>query len=158
MTAPSSIATMVSATIEVAVPPERAFEVFTGRINDWWHPGHHLLEDDLKEVRIEPHVGGRVCEESSTGETCSWGRVLVWQPPAQFAFSWLINKDWQVPGPEAVGSRVTVTFTAIDGGTHVELVHDRLDAHGPGWESIRDSVGKVDGWAGLLRRFADLAG
>jgi uncharacterized protein YndB with AHSA1/START domain len=156
MTAPSRAATMVSATIDVAVTPARAFEVFTGRINDWWHPGHHLLDGDLKEVRIEPYVGGRIQEESVTGETCIWGRVLTWEPPQRYAFSWLINKDWAVPAPDAVGSRVTVTFTATETGTHVELVHDRLDIHGPGWESIRDSVGASGGWTGLIRRFADL--
>ncbi|HEX3566777.1 MAG TPA: SRPBCC domain-containing protein [Acidimicrobiales bacterium] len=72
-------------------------------------------------------------------------------PSDDIAFSWLIGSDWAVPGPDAVGSRVTVTFSPTDAGTRVTLVHDQLDAHGPGWESIRDGVGSDGGWPAGLR-------
>jgi uncharacterized protein YndB with AHSA1/START domain len=72
-----------------------------------------------------------------------------------FAFSWLIGPDWGIPGPDAVGSRVTVTFTRVPTGTRVDLVHDRLDAHGTGWEAVRAGVGSDGGWPAGLRQFAD---
>jgi uncharacterized protein YndB with AHSA1/START domain len=108
----------------------------------------------LERVAVEPFVGGRMLEVSTTGKQCTWGRVLTWEPPSTFAFSWLIGPDWAVPAPDAKGSRVTVTFTATDDGTHVELVHDQLDAHGEGWETERDSAGGAEGWGSLLARFA----
>jgi uncharacterized protein YndB with AHSA1/START domain len=56
-----------------------------------------------------------------------------------------------------VGSRVTVTFTPTSTGTHVELVHDQFDAHGPGWEGMRDGVGSEGGWPAGIRDFAAAA-
>lgn len=148
--------TAVYASVDVSCPPDRAFELFTGGINRWWHPDHHILGADLKEVRIEPFVGGGVWEESVTGETCAFGRVLTRDPPGVFAFAWLIGPDWEPPAADAPGSTVTVTFSASPTGTRVELVHRDFDVHGPGWESERAAMGAADGWAGGLRRLADL--
>jgi uncharacterized protein YndB with AHSA1/START domain len=147
-------ATEVRTSIVVPVTPERAFEVFTKWINGWWTREHHVQAGTLKEIGIDPHAGGRMWEESDTGEVCTWGRVLTWDPPSSFSFSWLIGPDWAVPPPDAVGSRVTVTFTAIGSGTGVDLVHDLLDAHGEGWESVANGVGSPAGWPAGLRQFA----
>jgi uncharacterized protein YndB with AHSA1/START domain len=146
--------TVVRASVELAVPPERAFTVFTSGIDRWWNRSHHLQPGELKEIGVDPFVGGRMWEENDAGDVCTWGRVLVWDPPRTFAFSWLIGPDWAVPPPDAVGSRVTVTFTPTETGTRVELVHDQLDVHGPGWEGVRDGVGSEGGWPGDLRQFA----
>jgi uncharacterized protein YndB with AHSA1/START domain len=83
------------------------------------------------------------------------GTASTREPPSRFAFSWLIGPDWGVPAPGARGSRVTVTFTPVVGGTLVELVHADLDAHGEGWEAVRDAVGADGGWPAGLRQFAD---
>ena len=149
--------TAVRCGIDVNAGADRAFSVFTDGINEWWNPSHHVQAGKLRRVTIEPQVGGRVLEENDTGDMCTWGRVLTWDPPRTFAFSWLIGTDWGVPAPDAPGSRVTVTFTPTDTGTRVELVHDRLDVHGAGWEKLRDSVASEGGWKGLLQRFAGAA-
>jgi uncharacterized protein YndB with AHSA1/START domain len=147
-------ATVVRSSIEVAAPPEHAFEVFTAGIDRWWTRSHHVQSGELKEIGVDPFVGGRMWEENDGGGVCTWGRVLAWEPPGLFAFSWLIGPDWGVPGPDAVGSRVTVTFTPVAAGTRVDLVHDRLDVHGPGWEGVRDGVGSDGGWPAGLRQLA----
>ncbi|HEV7188779.1 MAG TPA: SRPBCC family protein [Blastococcus sp.] len=144
----------VRSSIEVAAPPERAFEVFTAGIDRWWTRSHHVQTGELKEIGVDPFVGGRMWEENDAGDVCTWGRVLAWEPPSRFAFSWLIGPDWGVPGPDSAGSRVTVTFTPVATGTRVDLVHDRLDAHGEGWESVRAGVGSDGGWPAGLRQFA----
>lgn len=156
-TAETGQSAVVRDSVQVAASPEHAFEVFTAGMDRWWLRSHHLLPDELKQVTVEPRAGGAIQEESVTGERCTWGRVLTWDPPRTFAFAWLIGPDWQVPAPDADGSRVTVTFTPVDGGTRVDLVHDRLDAHGAGWEKVRDAVANDGGWPGLLRRFAETA-
>ncbi|MDT4939170.1 MAG: hypothetical protein QOG80_2841, partial [Pseudonocardiales bacterium] len=51
---------------------------------------------------------------------------------------------------------VTVSFTPSDAGTRVVLVHSNLDAHGAGWQQLRDSVSGAGGWPDLLRRYADV--
>lgn len=146
--------TVVRASVEIAATPEHAFTVFTSGIDRWWNRSHHLLAGQLKQIGVDPEVGGRMWEENDAGDVCTWGRVLTWDPPHAFAFSWLIGPDWKVPAAGAVGSRVTVTFTPTDAGTRVDLVHDQLDAHGPGWEGVRDGVGSDGGWPGSLRQFA----
>ena len=154
MTTHTDETSLVRTTIDVSVPPDRAFEVFTTGIDSWWTRAHHVQTGELKEMGVDPFVGGRMWEENDAGEVCTWGSVLTWSPPLVFAFSWLIGPDWAVPGPDAPGSRVTVTFTPTATGTSVTLIHDQLDAHGPGWESVRDGVGSDAGWPAGLRQFA----
>lgn len=146
--------TSISASIDVAVARERAFDVFTAGLDRWWNRDHHLLSGELKRAVIEEGVGGRVYEESVDGEICEWGEVLAWDPPSSFAYSWRIGTDWAVPAKDAPYSVVTVTFTATETGTHVELTHSNLDAHGEGWQQMRDSVGSDGGWPGLLELYA----
>jgi uncharacterized protein YndB with AHSA1/START domain len=154
MTISADEGTVVRTGITVPVPAERAFEVFTSGMNGWWTREHHVQEGTLHDIGADPFVGGRLWEQNDAGETCTWGRVLTWDPPREFAFSWLIGPDWAVPTPDAPASRVTVTFTATPDGTRVDLVHDRLDAHGEGWEGVRAGVGSDGGWAAGLRQFA----
>lgn len=155
MTGPSTTAdTAVRSSVEVPAPPDHAFEVFTTGIDRWWNRAHHLLPGDLAEMGVEPRAGGRLWERNDAGDECTWGRVLVWDPPRVFSFSWLIGPDWAVPGPDTAGSTVTVTFTPIPTGTRVDLVHDGLEVHGPGWEGVRTGVASEGGWPGLLVRFA----
>jgi uncharacterized protein YndB with AHSA1/START domain len=151
MTASTETATSVRATVDVAATPEHAFEVFAA-IDSWWNRDHHLLPGALKACGIEPHLGGSVWEENDAGERCTWGSVLAWDPPRAFAFSWLLGVDFGMPEPDAVGSRVTVSFTPTETGTHVELVHDRLEAHGTGWEGLREALD--EGWPELLVLYA----
>lgn len=146
--------TAVRTSVRVAAGPERAFEVFTAGIDRWWNRSHHVQPGTLKAIGVEPRVGGRLWEENDAGDVCAWGRVLTWDPPRTFAFSWLIGPDWGIPGPDAPGSRVTVTFSPDGSGTRVDLVHDQLDAHGPGWESVRNGVGSDGGWPAGLREYA----
>ena len=157
MTAQVDNPTSVRTSIDVSVAPERAFSVFTDGIDSWWPREHHLLKSDLEKVAVDPEEGGRLYEESTGGEVCVWGRVLTWDPPRTFAYSWLIGTDWAPPGADAKGSRVTVSFTAAAGGTRVEVVHDQLDVHGEGWESMRDAVGGSQGWPLLMSQFAAVA-
>lgn len=155
MTVQTDDSTSVRSTIDVAVPPERAFAVFTDGLDTWWPRTHHVQSGELKRVWMEPHVGGDLLEENDAGDVCVWGRVLAWDPPRAFAFSWLIGTDWAPPAPDAPGSRVTVTFTPTPAGTHVELVHDQLDVHGDDWRAMRDAVGSEGGWPQGLKLFAD---
>jgi uncharacterized protein YndB with AHSA1/START domain len=157
MTAQVDNTTTVRTSVDVGVAPERAFSVFTEGIDTWWPRQHHLLQGELKQVAVDPEVAGRLYEESVDGEVCVWGRVLIWDPPHTFAYSWLIGTDWAPPGDDAQGSRVTVSFTPIDDGTHVEVVHDQLDVHGDGWESMRDAVGGPEGRPLLVAQFAAVA-
>ncbi|HEY2938122.1 MAG TPA: hypothetical protein VGJ25_16080, partial [Gaiellaceae bacterium] len=72
--------------VTVAVPVERAFEVFTRRVGDWWPlRTHGCFEEETAGVSFE---SGRLVERSKTGEEAVWGEVLAWEPPGRIAFTW----------------------------------------------------------------------
>ena len=49
----------------------------------------------------------------------------------------------------------TATFSPIEGGTRLELVHSGFEAHGALAQEIRDSYGSEDGWTHVLGRFVE---
>ena len=63
-------------TIQVSVPIEKAFEVFTKKMGTWWPASHHIAPKDFTEIVIEPHVGGRWFERDAQGAECDW--VACW--------------------------------------------------------------------------------
>jgi hypothetical protein len=114
--------------VTVPVGPERAFEVFTAEMSAWWPLAtHSILGQAARDVRFESGVGGQILEYGDDGVVESWGTVSEWDPPRSVSFSWHPGTD-----PDQAG-QVTVSFTAIDGGTEVELVHT-------GWERRPDGV------------------
>ena len=157
MSVPSVEAEAVTVSTVTRAHPQLAFEVFTERMQQWWNPEHHVLRGQLASMNVEPYAGGRIWDESTEGEVCVWGRVLTWQPGEEFAFTWLIGPDWGPPGPDAQGSRVRVMFDAVDEGTRVTLVHDKLDVHGPGWDGLRAGVAGPGGWPSALSLYAAAA-
>lgn len=154
MTAATDTTSVRRSTV-VEVPIEHAFKVFTEDMGAWWDPEHHLVEGFMEMV-VEPRVGGRIVDYGRDGTTCAWSRVLAYEPPERFVFSWDINLAWRVETDPARTSEVEVRFFR-DGPDHtrVELEHKHLDRHGDGWEAMRDAVGSPNGWD--LAPFAKVA-
>lgn len=118
------------ATVSVAVPPERAFTLFTQRIDLWWRRGPRFRNapGDRGFVCIEPRVGGRVFESFSVDgrdNIVEMGRVLLWAPPTQLVFEWRAVNF--APGEV---TEVEVSFVASSSGTRVTVEHR-------GWRHIR---------------------
>ena len=138
--------TAVRSEITVEAPIERAFAVFTEEMQTWWNPDHHLIE--TVEILVEPRVGGNIVDRGRDGSECRWSRVLAYEPPTLFVFSWDINTRWELETDPDKTSEVAVTFTAeVPDRTLVVLEHRHLDRHGEGWEGMRDAVGS--GWSDL---------
>ena len=142
--------------VVVALSAEDAFRVFVDL--DRIKPREHtLLDAPLDRTVVEQEVGGAIYDRGTDGSTCRWGRVLAFEPPRLFRFSWDINVEWQVESDPARASEVEVTFEAVHDGTRVVLVHRHLDRHGPGWESTRDGVADPQGWPLYLDNFLSAA-
>jgi uncharacterized protein YndB with AHSA1/START domain len=149
--------TSVRSSIVVEAPVERAFRVFTEDFDRIKPREHNMLAVEIQETVLEPRAGGRIFDRGVDGSECHWARVLAFEPPHRFVFSWDISPRWQIETDPEKTSEVEVRFIAeTPERTRVELEHRNLDRHGPGWESGRDGVASEQGWPLYLQRFADL--
>jgi mannose-6-phosphate isomerase-like protein (cupin superfamily) len=149
-----SFVDVVTATVEVAVNPARAFAIFTEEIGQWWRPGPINWNDSHRAIgiRFESWVGGRLLEvyDAATGEGFECGRVVVWEPGVRLVF---LYRD---AGHEIDDTEVEVRFEPIEGGTRVTLEHR-------GWEKLRPELAerkrkiKRWGWAGILDWYKEWA-
>lgn len=133
--------------VDVALPPVEAFDLFTRGIHRWWPTATHSLgEDRTRLVAFDGHVGGRLYERLDDGTELVWGTVLAWRAPAEVSFTWHVGR-----APDTAQT-VTVRFTGTATGTRVELTH-------AGWEALgRDAAarreGYASGWRTVLARYA----
>jgi uncharacterized protein YndB with AHSA1/START domain len=142
--------------ITVDVPIERAFDVFTRRLDAWWPHSHHVGSSPAIAV-LEPHVDGRCYSLAEDGTQSDWGRVLAFDAPHRLQFAWLLTPEWQFEPDPARASDVTVTFTArSDSATHVTLVHAGFERYGDptGGTAMRDQVDAAGGWSLLVDMYA----
>ena len=145
----------VRVAIDVAVPLDHAFKVFTEQFDGIKPREHNLLAVDIAETVLEAKPGGRIYDRGVDGSTCDWGRVLTVEPPHRLTFAWLISPQWQIEADTDRASEVEVRFSAIDGAnTRVELRHHSLSRHGEGWEGA--AAGVEAGWPMYLARFQQL--
>jgi uncharacterized protein YndB with AHSA1/START domain len=146
--------TTVCTSVEVNIPPDRAFRLFTAEIGSWWDADKHILRAPLAEMVFEPFVGGHIIDRGTDGSECRWARVLAYEPPRRVVFSWDLDVRWQIETDPDRCSEIEITFEpAAEASTRVELTHRHLDRHGPGWQGMRDAV--AGGWG--LEGFARLA-
>lgn len=137
--------TPIEKTVTLAIPPERAFTVFTREIGTWWPTDRHALHPgEVESVVWEEHEGGELYEIATTGARARWATVLRWEPPHRLVIAWQVN-------PDRLGTEVEVRFTEVDGGTRVDLEHR-------GFENVEDGgsmrEGYGPGWGHVLERLA----
>ncbi|HEY3753607.1 MAG TPA: SRPBCC family protein [Pseudonocardiaceae bacterium] len=150
-------ATVVHKQVVVNATITQAFAAFTERFGDFKPPEHNLLRAPITETVFEPRVGGHIYDRATDGSECRWARILAYDPPHRVVFSWDIGPQWQVETDPELTSEVEVRFVP-DGPdrTRVELEHRHIDRHGPGWQSVGDSVDGDQGWPLYLARYAAL--
>lgn len=117
----------------------------------WWRPEHHLGKSPLKDVVLEPRVGGRWFEVNEDGSSCDWGKVLAWEPPTRLLLAWQLNGDWQYDADFV--TELEIRFTPDGNGTRVELEHRHLDRYGDKTAAVRGSLDSEEGWAGALTAY-----
>ena len=140
----------VRKSVTVPATPQRAFELFTAHIQEWWPLRTHSVGvEQAVGVAFGEGVGAAIVETLADGTTSVWGTVTRWEPPRLVAFT------WHAGTPEAEATRVEVTFTEDGPGrTVVGLVHS-------GWEQRPDGAsareGYDSGWEPVIARFAETA-
>ena len=144
----------VRSEIVVDAPAQRAFRVFTEKMETWWPASHHVGKTEFKSIVLDRRANGRWAEVGADGSQCDWGHVLVWDPPKRLVLAWQLTADWQFD-PNFV-TEVEINFVpAGDGRTRVALEHRNLERFGAKEEAVRNSVGSDGGWPFIMRRFAE---
>jgi len=144
----------VRRSVVVAVPPQKAFDVFTANIDKWWPRTHKIGAAPLASAVLEPRAGGRWYEIGEDGSECQWGDVLAWEPPSRLLLAWRIRADWQFD-PKLL-TEVEVKFVPLaDGGTRIELEHRLLENMGEAAEATRAIFDSEGGWPGILERYRE---
>lgn len=139
--------------VVLPISRDRAFDLFTDQIADWWPLATHSLLSAAGKipvrVQFEPFEGGRLFETSDTGETIAWGEVTAWDKGKHLGFSWHVGST-----PDRA-TQVDVAFEPADqGGTRITLTHSN-------WEVLGDQAPELhgnytQGWDGVLHSgFAD---
>jgi len=131
---------------EVASTTGHAFETWTRRIDAWWPADHTASGDPHARIVLEPGVGGRLYERSSDGVEHDWGRVIEWEPPTRFGYTWHLRRN------AAEATDVHITFTSLDASrTRVDIVHTGWERLGDAGRDWRDQ--NHGGWDTLLPHF-----
>ncbi len=149
----------VNVSVEVAVDPATAFEVFTQEVDAWWKrgPKYRFQPDWSGTMRFEPGVGGRLLHvfDDATGDAFEVGRVRVWEPAERLVV------EWRLPNfAPHEATEVEVRFQAVDGGTRVAVEHrglEKLPADHPARHGVADDAAfarmQASHWADLLEAF-----
>ncbi|MEM9436841.1 MAG: SRPBCC domain-containing protein [Pseudomonadota bacterium] len=129
-------------TVDVPLPPDEAFRLFTEDLAAWWPMESHSLsafDDELpKTVEVEPKEGGKVLEERQDGSRHPWGTITAWEPGHRFAM------DWHVGRPAEEATKLDVRFMPHGNGTRVSLTHGGWTALGAQASGIHK--GYFTGW------------
>jgi Activator of Hsp90 ATPase homolog 1-like protein len=146
----------VRKSITVKADATHAFEVFTGRIGNWWPHTHTIGTSPQKTIVLEPREGGRWYEIGEDGSQCNWGKVLAWEPPTRVLLGWQINSDWKYD-PDLV-TEVEVTFTPLGKDlTRVDLEHRNLERFGEKVEAVRTAIDSDGGWTKIMKLYGEAA-
>ncbi len=133
----------VTVSVEVAVSPDVAFDVFTREIDSWYRVNPDALPDITRTaaIRFDAHVGGRLVDvhDLATGEGREIGRVTAWERGRRLAFT------------DNEGTEIEVSFEPRGAGTHVVLTHRGLDRLAP----HRAAELRRSGWAALAPVYHD---
>ncbi|GAB3449131.1 SRPBCC domain-containing protein [Actinophytocola sediminis] len=132
---------------------DHTFDVFVRTMGVWWPNQFSVGHQRVRDVTVQPRVGGRVYETWDDGTEVDWGVLLAWAPPERFAMTWVVT-----PAP----TEVELSFTALGPAlTRVAVEHrgwdalsDRQLAEACALPAGYDGGAYVEGWATILAAFA----
>ena len=136
--------------ILVAASADRAFDLFTERIGDWWPLARFGVYGDGTVGFESSSAGGRAIVERSGDRVSVWAEVTAWEPPESLAFTWHPGTD------PAQATQVRVTFTADGDQTLVTVQHSGWDALADPDRAAAAAKEYGQGWPGVLGSFASL--
>ncbi len=140
--------------VTIAARPETVFAFFTeaDSFASWFGAARG-------NATIEPRVGGELRVDYSASGFVALGEVVALEPHRHFAFTW----GYEGGRPFAPGStRVDITLTPTDSGTHLVLRHSGLPSagaaaeHRGGWRLYASVLANVSAQRQNAARAAEL--
>jgi hypothetical protein len=130
---------------------ERAFKVFTEKMDLWWPRTHHVGSCAMTETVLEPEINGRWFSRHEDGSEVNIGYVQTWDPYSLLVLIWQINGDFKCdPG---LITEVEVQFIPEGSQkTRIKFEHKNLDRmHGDKTVESMD-----EGWGLILDLYKNL--
>lgn len=147
----------------VAVPVERAFDLFTLELDRWWRhgPAYRIGGKYPGTLHLEPRLGGRVFEQYGKAGTAlhEIGSITCWERPTRFAFTWRgvnFRSDEHTTVDVAFEQRETGTRVTLEHAGFAALRPDHPVRHGKAAAEFIADLGKW--WGSLvtaLREYAE---
>jgi uncharacterized protein YndB with AHSA1/START domain len=150
MTAGATPDPTIRRAVTIDRPRADVFELFTRRTATWWPLANGTYQGaNAVDIVIEPRSGGLVYETARDGSRVAWGRVLDWEPPAHFAYSYRPFGDERF-------TEVQVWFDALTPArTEVRVHHLGWEAHGA--LGMQRATSYLAGWEHKLELLARAA-
>ena len=132
--------------LTVPLSPKEAFDLFTARMDLWWPKESHSLMGANAQVTFPTHVGDEIIEEGPDGTRRPWGHLIAYEAGRYLAYAWYPGRT------KDEATVVTVTFSATDEGTLLELTHGGFEILGPTADAVSTSY--LHGWDLVLGCYA----
>lgn len=159
--------TSIVAEVTVDVPAERAFEVFTWGIADYWLDrmtlaGNIGIANETTKPILELSTDGRLYERTQLesdygpyGVEFEWARVVAFQRPQFIHISWRVNGDHTFNFDPERAAQVHITFVPTnENQTRVKVDARDFDKLGDNWEAAHYVQSSEEfGWPAQLESF-----
>lgn len=113
----------VIVSLRVKASPQEAFDVFTQEIGAWWRPNGLFQLTPRGDGVLRFENAARLVTTLPNGAEFEIGRVSIWAPGEQLAFSW--RHASFAPDQQ---THVTVRFEPVGEQTRVTVEHRGWDA------------------------------
>ena len=106
---------MIEKSVLLPLDPVAAFQLFTGRVAEWWPVSHRPSKDSSSVLHLE--ASGRFFERAADGREFELGRVVEWEDPHRLVLDFYMGSTVDRP------TSVEVTFVPEADGTRVQVRH-----------------------------------
>ncbi|MEM7164705.1 MAG: SRPBCC domain-containing protein [Planctomycetota bacterium] len=131
----------VALEIPIQASRENVWRALVDETGNWWREDFLVTKGDNRRFQLEPHVGGRLYEETDSGAGLLWFTVTAIEPQKSLNLAGHIAPPWGGPAT----SQLSFQLEDHDGGTLVKF-HDYL--FGVVSEAMQQAM--TDGWKLLL--------
>ncbi len=127
----------VRSTVEVSATPDRAYQIFVGKVSSWWHPDHTFFGTS-EYLSIQPEAQGCFCERTPAGSEVRHLTVVFVDPGKGIRMLGGLGPLQEL----GLDGAMSVVFLPIDeGGAQVELTY-RVSGYSKG--GLERLAGPVD--------------